>query len=414
MRNKLFYGWYIVVAGMIFSAYNSSIFTYGYTAFINPILATFGWTMTQIALATSLRGLETGIFNPVWGAIVDKYDPKKLMFIGVTITSIGIFILSQTANLLMYYAGFLVIGLGASLCTGMIQTASISRWFKKDLGKATGIFYMGLGIGGVLVPVLVMIIDKFGWQTTLLFASIIFFVMGNSLAFVYKRRPEDMGLLKDGVKPSDTSAAESATRKTDEFGVTVKQAIRMRAFWHLNIVTVFQNSAMGTLNIFIIPYLTGLGLSRPFAGTVVSIFTLLSLFVRVPLGMMVDRFQKKYIVTMTLSLMSIGLIILWSMDGNSPFWIFLLFGIVYGLGLGGIMVLRPPILVEHFGTKNFGAIFGLSSIAITIAGVVSQPVAGLIFDSCQSYKPWWLALVVFSFVAITLMLTMPKPRRNMN
>ena len=89
---KLFYGWYIVIAGLIFSAYSSLIFSYGYTAFINPILATFGWSMTQISLANSLRGLETGVFNPIWGHVVDRYDPKKLMWIGVTITAIGIYI----------------------------------------------------------------------------------------------------------------------------------------------------------------------------------------------------------------------------------------------------------------------------------------------------------------------------------
>jgi MFS family permease len=115
---------------------------------------------------------------------------------------------------------------------------------------------------------------------------------------------------------------------------------------------------------------------------------------------------------MTLSMMSAGLIIFWLIDGSSPFWLMALFAAVYGLGLGGIMVLRPPILVEYFGARNFGAIFGVSSIAITVAGVVSQPAVGLIYDNFHSYKPWWLVLVIFSFVAIALMLTLPPSRRT--
>lgn len=411
MKNKLFYGWYIVIAGLIFTTYYSSIFTYGYTAFINPIVSTFNWNMTEISLATSISIVITAAFNPVFGRVVDRYDPKKLMIIGVAIAALGMFIISRTVNLAMYYGGFFVLGLGASLCAGMIQTATISRWFKKNLGKATGIYYMGLALGGVLVPLLIIILDSLGWQTTLMVAAIILFLLGTGLAFVYRKRPEQYGMLPDGAKSEEESGNRSAVVKVHEVELTVKQALRTRAFWQFNIVTFIQQATLGATTIFIVPYLTSEGLSRTFAGTIVSILTISSMCSRIPLGIMADKIKKKYVVSFTLVLMCCGLGIYWLLNVNSPFWLFLIFAVIYGIGIGGINALRPPVLVEYFGTRNFGAIFGLSNIAAYIS-VLSQPFAGWTYDTLHSYKPCWLVLLVCCLVSIILMMTIPEKRRN--
>jgi MFS family permease len=183
MKSKFFYGWYIVIAGLVLNIYNASLFAYGWSGFVNPIVSTFGWTMVQLSLAASLRGVETGIFTPILGWIVDRFSSRKLMFIGLIVNAGGVFLLSQTRNLLMYYSGFLIMGLGSSMAMGILPAAVIARWFKKDLGKANGIFYMGNGIGGLAAPLIVKIIDSIGWQTTLLYGAIGLLVIGFPVAF---------------------------------------------------------------------------------------------------------------------------------------------------------------------------------------------------------------------------------------
>jgi MFS family permease len=408
MKIKLFYGWYIVIAGLILTTYYSAIFTYGYTAFINPIVATFNWNMTEIALATSISMVIMAAFNPFLGNIVDRYDPKKLMIIGVVICAVGMFIISRTVNLAMYYAGFFVMGLGSSLCAGMIQTATISRWFKKKLGRATGIYFMGLALGGVCVPLLIIILDNLGWQTTLMFAAIIFCVLGIGLAFVYRKRPEQYGMLPDGAKSEEEAAGISAAVKVPAVALTAKQALRTRRFWQFTLVTFIQQSTLGATTIFIVPYLTSEGLSRTFAGTIVSILTIASMCSRIPLGMMADKFKKKYVVSFTLVLMVIGLGIYWLLNIDSPFWLFLIFAVIFGIGIGGINVLRPPVLVEYFGSKNFGAIMGINNIAAYIS-VMAQPFAGWTYDTFHSYKPTWLVLIGCCLLAVILMMTIPEP-----
>jgi len=410
MKFKLFYGWYIVAAGLVLIAYNCAIFIYGWTAFVNPIIATFGWSVAQISLASSLRGLETGVFNPVWGVAVDRWSPRKLMLFGTIGMALGTFLLSRTTNMAMYYTGFMIMGLGGSLVTGILPTTVIARWFHRDIGKANGVFFMGLGIGGVLVPVVVKIVDTITWQTTLMYASIGFLVLGIPLSFVFRSRPEDYAMIPDGKPP----APGNKSRPTPDysFGTSVTQALKMRSFWYINIISVFQNATIATVTMFIIPYLTNLDMPRQTAGMVVSLFTFISLFSRIPLGMAADVFSKKYVVAFTLVLLVIGLYVFWMIDGRSPFWLVLVFCITYGVGMSGIMALRAPLQAEYFGTQNFGTIFGLNSISVTIGGVLGTPLAGWVFDTYHSYKPFWLGLVVFALLAVFFMLTIPPvPKR---
>ncbi len=407
---KLFYGWYIVVASLVLAAYNSSIFSYGWTAFVSPIVATFGWSMTQLSLASSLRSIETGVFNPIWGTVVDRWPPRRLMLFGVISTALGVFCLSQTKNLAMYYVGFLIMGTGSSLVIGILPQTVIARWFRKDFGKANGLFYMGAGLGGVAVPLVVTMIDRITWQTTLVYAAIGFLLLGIPLAFVIRSRPADYGLLPDG-KASDAASGSGPARASD-FGTGVKEALKMRAFWHLCVVTLFQNATVSTVMLYGMPYLTGFGMDRATASRVVMLYTLASLFTRIPLGMLSDIFKKSYTVALSVALQSAGLFVFWLIGSTSPFWLILLFAITYGVGLSGVMALRAPILAEYFGTRNFGTIFGLTSVFVTLASVVSPPLAGLIYDTYHNYKAWWLVLVAFGVLALIAILTIPRAQKS--
>jgi MFS family permease len=407
---KLFYGWYIVVAGLVLSTYNGLVFGYGWSGFVSPILATFGWSMTQLSLASSFRSMETGVFNPLWGVAVDRWSPRWLMRFGVICTTSGVLCLSQTKNLLMYYGGFLIMGIGSSLVTGILPQTVIARWFRKDIGKATGLFYMGAGFGGVAVPLTVKIIDKFGWQTTLLYSAIGFFVLGMSMSFVFRSRPADYGLLPDGKAADGEDGSRLAL--TPEFGTSAKEALKMRAFWHLCVVTVFQNAAISTVNLYTIPYLTSLGMTRALASTVVSLFTLVSLFTRIPMGLLSDMFRKSHVMALSIGLQSTGIFLFWLLGGTSPFWLILLFAIAYGVGVSGVMPLRAPILSEYFGTKNFGSIFGLTSVFITLATIVSQPLAGRIYDTHHDFKMWWLIVVALGMLALLSILTIPAAKKG--
>ncbi len=306
----------------------------------------------------------------------------------------------------MYYGGFMAVGLGSSLVAGMLPQTVIARGFRKDIGKANGAFAMGSGIGGALVPVMAKVIDNLGWRTTLLLAGIGFLALSVPLSFVMRSRPADYGMIPDGKTPDVVKGLNHY--QSYDFSIGIKEALKMWAFWHLAIVSMFQNSVVATIQLYAMPYLTDIGMSRATASMVVMLYTLISLPTRIPMGMLSDTFRRSYIVAVSVALQGVGILLFWVINGTSPFWLILLFAVIYGIGVGGKQAAWTPIVAEYFGTRNFGTIFGLISIFTTLSAVVSQPLTGWIYDKYHDYKVWWLVLFIFGVVALAFILTIPR------
>lgn len=405
----MFYGWYIVAAGVLLMAYNSSISIYGFTAFIDPIAATFGWSYAQISLATSLRGIETGALNPLMGMLVDRWPARRLAIIGMTMLGLGLLCLSQATNLATFYLSFLVMGLGGSLGVFMVPQTLVARWFKKDIGKASGVLFLGNGIGGALIPFLVIMIDTYGWQTCLIFAAVGMWIIGIPLSFVFRTRPEEYGLLPDG-KPQDDVKALSSSEAPDS-SKGVREALKIRAFWHMGIASTLQMGAWMALSTHLMPYLASMGIERSVGGMVAMGIPVVSLAARFPFGWLSDIFSKRYVLTVSIGLISVALFLFWLIDGTS-LGLIILFVVIAGLGAGGLMPVRIPMYREYFGVKNFGKIFGLGNLFITIGVVTAPPVAGWVYDTLGVYDPIWLILSGTTALGALVMLTTPPALKN--
>ena len=99
----------------------------------------------------------------------------------------------------------------------------------------------GSGLGGLLAPLLVLLIAATDWRSGLVIIGIGFWVMGIPVAFVMRRRPEDHGMLPDGAPSSETLQSDGEGGQTSgaprlsllvgEADFSVKEALRTRTFW---------------------------------------------------------------------------------------------------------------------------------------------------------------------------------------
>jgi sugar phosphate permease len=401
----VFYGWYIVFAGLILTAYNEWATFYGFTAFVEPVAATFGWSYAQISLATSFRSLLSGALSPFLGMSVDRWSPKKMALIGVITLGFGYFLFSRITSLTTLYLSVLFVGLGGSLCY-MVPTTTIVRWFKKNVGKAIAILSLGAGLGGSLMPLLVKMIDSYGWQTSLVILSIGIGVIGIPISFIFRTRPEDYGLLPDGQRQEDLKDATDAT--SHDFSVSAREALKMRSFWQMSIAFMLRFPAVMAVLTHIMPYLTRLGVEKATASMVVMIIPLSSLAGRIPFGWLADIFPKKYISAIAMMLTTVSLLLFWLIDG-SVLWLMILFAIIFGLGVSGFVPLRAPLLRAYFGTRKFATISGLTGLFSMIGMFIGPPFAGWVFDTLGVYDPAWLILAAVVATAVILMLMMPRP-----
>ena len=133
--NRIFYGWWIVLAGFMISLYVGSVVFFGLTAFVEPIIHEFGWSYTQVSFASSLRGLEMGLFAPLVGFLVDRFGSRKLVFLGIIVIGLGLILLSRTQSLFMFYGAYVLIAFGAGGCTSVVLMVAIANWFNRNIAR---------------------------------------------------------------------------------------------------------------------------------------------------------------------------------------------------------------------------------------------------------------------------------------
>ncbi len=349
-----------------------------------------------------LRGVEAGVLNPIAGFLVDRIPARRLMLLGVLLSSGGLLLLGSARNLGMFYGSFVIITLGTTLTINVVPATVIVRWFRRQVGRAASLFAVGMGLGGLMVPVTTMMIERFGWQTAIQILAGVCLLVGIPLVLVFRDHPADMGLLPDGQPPTDT------TPVLEPPSLTVAQALHRRAFWQSGVAIMCFVAGIAAYVMYAMPYLETNGVSRQMASVIAMAVPLASLPARIGLGWLADRYSKKNVTAMAIALSGLGLLLFASISYNPPVLI-VLYVIVLATGMGGLTPLPPPLMREHFGTRRFGSIFGLSGIFITVGAVSAPLLVGMTVDRIGGYGVSWWALGALAFVGAAVMYTMPRP-----
>ncbi|MGC1904218.1 MAG: DHA2 family efflux MFS transporter permease subunit [Candidatus Acidiferrum sp.] len=125
---------------------------YGTTVLIPLILQTLlGYPALRAGIAMAPRGLGSFIAMPVVGLIMTKFDPRKLLALGLFICALTLFQFSSL-NLSAGYWDFfwpqLEMGLSLGLVFVPLTTITMSLIPKETMGNATSLFNLVRNLGG--------------------------------------------------------------------------------------------------------------------------------------------------------------------------------------------------------------------------------------------------------------------------
>jgi len=399
MIKKIFYGWWIVLSCFFISLYVGSVIFYGFTAFFEPLVKEFGWSYTQISFATSLRGLEMGIFAPFVGFLVDRFGSRKLILFGTITVGFGLILLSLTRSLAMFYGSFLLIAFGAGGCTNVVIMTVVANWFHRNVGRALGITISGFGASGLLIPIIVHLIDLYDWRTIFIVLGLGMWVIGIPLSFAIRNKPEQYGYIPDGKLSADP--INNLEKQSNEVEIGIKEVLKKRSFLYLNIVEAIRMMILAAVVIHVMPYLSSVGMQRVTAGLVAGAIPLFSIVGRFGFGWLSDVFEKRHVMATAFLFMSFGMLAFRYVHLK---WAVFLFILLFSSGYGGNMVLRGSILREYFGRDSFGKMIGITMGSASFGGIIGPTLAGWVFDNLGSYQLIWLAFCGLSSLAIILIL----------
>ncbi|MFC1943632.1 MFS transporter [Chloroflexota bacterium] len=410
--SKVFYGWWIVGACVLIGLYISGAVFYGFTAIFEPIVNDLGWSYTQVSLAASLRGLEMGLLAPVFGILADRWGPRRLIFSAGILTAIGFFFLGRTTSLGMFYAGFLLISIGMSGCTMTVLMTAVAYWFRRKVGTASGIAMCGFGLGGLMVPVIAELIEKYEWRTTVTILAVGILVWVLPLSLVFRHKPEQYGYLPDGRVEDSVTLDNSPSLSHDvDVNVNLKQALRGNIFWILALAFTCQILLVNAVVTHAMPYLSSVGVTRSMSSLVATAIPLVSIGGRLGLGWLGDKINRRLLLVGALAMISLGVLCF----GYAPiagFWLLVPFLVLFGFGYGGCNALRPSLTREYFGRTNFGSVFGTLMGINMLGAIIGPTLAGWVYDVWGSYQGIWLVLAVLPIAVLVAVLTIPVSRNT--
>jgi len=405
-----FYGWWIVGAGGLVQWYTSAIFWRGFQAFVPPILETFGWSRGVTGAAISIQRGESGLISPFVGVILDKYGPRKAMAFGVLLTGGGFVYMSQMQSLWQFYVAIGLLTLGMSFGTFIVFVVTVANWFVRKRARALAILMSFSAIGGITLPILVASIDTFGWREVMLACGIGFWLIGFPATLVMRKQPEEYGMFPDGGPDDDHLDSNKANQVSAirEQAITMRQAIRLRFFWQLAIVTSLGQLVSST-NLFHFAALLDYGMTAALAAAAAGAVAIGDLSGRAGIAVIGDRFDKRKMLTIAMLMQTIGVAGLAGINAelfgiNLGLWPLPLFVAFFGLGFGSSIPLRLSILGDYFGRTSYGSIVGLTSSVNAVFGAAGPALVGFIYDGTDSYRLGFTALAIMLVMSIPLAL----------
>lgn len=369
----------------------SGIFFRGFTVFVPAIRDSLGISQAQTNLIFSLARAEGGLEGPFAGWLIDKFGNRNLLIPSVLLAVIGYFALSQFVSgfwsFAIVYLG--LVSLGNSIAFQHAMFAGINQWFRRRRSLAISILAAVSSLGGLfIVPSMNGVIERWGWEMGSLLAGGAYLVFLLPLCFVFRNKPEDMGLLPDGdTTPPSAPGRGAATRRRVLRDYTVPEALRTQAYWLLMLGAGLRMIATLGILVSIIPILEDKGVSRQMAANLTGAMFGINFLARLVLGYFGDKWSKSLILAGTLAAEAVALAFLYfgSWDaGAVGILLITAFIVLEGFGDGaGIIVWAA--LGDYYGRDRFATLRGYITFSHSWALVASPVYVGWVFDHFGNY-----------------------------
>jgi sugar phosphate permease len=368
---------------------------YGLPFFYDFMVRDFGWSRAQVTSGNALSKLVVGpAFGFLAGWLVDRFGPRRLMIAGIVMAGVALIGLGAIRSLAGFYLFYLFNALGY-VCGGPLPNqVLLSRWFTGGRGRAMGVAYLGIGIGGAVVPFLAVWLTRaVGWQGALQALGVLIVIVALPLALLVKESPEQTSSVLSRPLPTSPVPAIGAL-------------FRAPSFYLLLVGSMCSIAAVGGTNQHLKLFLSlDHGYAQSAAAQVASLVLVSSLVGRLGMGWLADRIPKKYVMLLIYLLVASAIPVLFLTGTPAAIYIF---AVVFGIGLGGEYMVIPLMAAELFGVQVLGRVMGIVLAADGVGEAVAPWLVGRMRDAAGSYASGFAALIGCALVGAVAIVFLPR------
>jgi sugar phosphate permease len=386
----------LAVAAAFFSLFSIVGFAfYGLPFFYDFFVRELGWTRAQVTSGNAFAKLVIGpLFGFFAGMVVDRYGPRRLMLIGVLLAGIAPIGLGATTTLAAFYTFYLMNATGYVTGGPLPNQVLLSRWFGAGRGKAMGFAYLGIGIGGAIVPLVAhALTEAYGWRTALQILGALMIAVALPFAY-FVREPR--------AEPGTAAAAADPSRDS------ILDVLRQPAFYLLAIGSMASIGAVGgtTQNLKLF-FAMDRAMAQRAVAELISLVLVGSIAGRLLMGWLADRWPKKRVMLLIYSIVATTIPLLWAAGSEGALRVA---AVAFGIGLGGDYMIIPLMAAELFGLRRMGRVMGIVLTADGVAEAVVPMAVAALRDRTGGYGAGFVLLVSLAVLGALAVSFLPRPK----
>jgi len=304
-QKGIYPGYLMTIAAAIMLYWACGAYMYSFGNFVKPLTSTFGWSRAQVSLAFSFARLEGGLEGPVAGIATDKLGPRIVCVTGFILLGMGFILMYYVNSLWMFYVVWLIGSTGYNIGVTHPLEAALANWFVRRRGFMISLMRLGMCFSGpTMVPLMMWLLIKYGWQDTFIYAGLVTILIGIPLSwfFIKPRRPEYYGWLPDGRSVGEEIKVDTETMinkgveyaaEKDEIEFTVRQAMRDKTFWIFAVSFSLRNMGTAVLMVHTMPFLLDRGIDPMLAAAATGSVVLARLPTQLLFGQIGDSARRQ-------------------------------------------------------------------------------------------------------------------------
>jgi MFS family permease len=388
-----------VIVGAVFIqlTFAAGLTFYGLPLFLNTLTKQRGFSVFEVSLATSTFWVVSGITGVIVGRLLARYDPRIFIVAGAAAAATCMVLLGRVTELWQLYPVYAVFGAGFTCTAVLVANTVITRWFHRRRSVALSVATTGLSVGGItLTPIAANLLRNNSLPSAMTTIAIIFF-LGVVVIPVLALRPDParMGLAPDGDPVVVKTVASAAP------GFEFTAAVGSLAF--AAITAAFSLGLLGQVGG--ISQLVKLANERAGESTgakVVSVLAACSVVGRLAGGAIVSRFSSFRFAICALTIQAVGLTTLAFAESSAAIY---LGAVLFGLGVGNVLLLHPLLLAEVFGVRDYPRIYSRSAIFIACGNAIGPLSMGWLRDNGGGYRSAYLMAAGLNLVGLAIYVT---------